>query len=218
MMNSKQLILMVKLIVVTISVGFNEKHTTLSYALKQSSQGALFQKSYPFSLPDSTGKEVTMDDFLGKVVVLEFWFTGCAPCIALAKSMEPVIDYFVDNKDIAFVSINLDSKEITWLNSLSNGVRFRYKHLDEHVNYVHSHAISLSTFPAGFEHPITNYYDIVGVPVLILIGKEGEILDRNPPRPKFTEEKSIHEFIRLLETYLHRSSESEESTPLRNLH
>ena len=34
----------------------------------------------PFELPDLDGKTVRMQDFKGKVVLLNFWGTTCAPC------------------------------------------------------------------------------------------------------------------------------------------
>jgi len=33
-----------------------------------------------FALPDSTGKEFSLADFKGKYVLVDFWYSGCAPC------------------------------------------------------------------------------------------------------------------------------------------
>jgi len=171
------------------------------------------RQAYPFSLPNAEGRLVKASDFKGKLVVMEFWFTGCAPCIALAKSMESVIDHFKNNEDVVFVSINLDREKEKWLHSLANGVRFRHKDFDGHVDYVHPGAVSLSTYPYAFDHPIAKHYDIKGAPVLIIVGKEGEILDRNPPRPFFIKRETINEFIALIESHLADSESNKLTTP-----
>ena len=183
-------------IVIMMSTGFSVKAVTWN----QPDTDTL-KLAYPFSLQDSEGREVRASDFKGKLMVLEFWFTGCVPCIALARSMEPVVDYFDDREDIVFVSINLDRDRERWLNSLQNGAML-YGGFNQHVDYVHPKAISLSTQPLGFEHLITNYYGIRGAPALIIVGKEGEILNRNPLRPGLARNESVSEFITLLESYL----------------
>src|SRR5690606_279195 len=120
------------------------------------------------------------------------------PCLALAKAMEPIIEHFNGNDSVVFVNINLDKDKNRWLRSLvEGGTLYR-----QHIDYVHPNSISLSTYPKGFQHPIAEYYGIIGAPALIIVGKEGEILNRNPPRPSFTSKETIDGFIALLEDYL----------------
>lgn len=154
--------------------------------------------SYPFVLPDTAGNLIKAEDFEGKLVVMEFWFRGCIPCISLAKSMRPIIDHFSDRDDIVFIDVNLDKSKETWLKGLSKGDLF----YEEVVHYSHPNSISLGTHPLGFNHPMAQYYGIKGAPVLIIIGKKGEILDRNPPRPRLLKNNNIKESIQMLESYL----------------
>lgn len=135
--------------------------------------------AYPFELQDQYSNLVRMDDFKGKVVVLHFWFKGCAPCMLLAEPMAQMRKYYKDNPEVVFIDINLDEDTNTWLNAIrEGGVVFKKKHF-----YTDSLSISLSTAPASFKNPLTAFYGIKGVPNLIIVGKKGEILERNPPRP-----------------------------------
>lgn len=135
--------------------------------------------AYPFELRDKDGKLVRMEDFKGKVVILDFWFTGCAPCMALAKPLAQIREYYKTNPEIVFIDINLDKDIKKWKNSLKNGSKL----MGEQTFYTDSLSISLSTAPQGFYNPISDYYKIKGVPTWIIIGKKGEIIQRNPPRP-----------------------------------
>ncbi|MBT2503387.1 TlpA disulfide reductase family protein [Curtobacterium sp. ISL-83] len=59
-----------------------------------------------FDVKDSDGNAVSSKALRGKVVVLNFWYAGCPPCRAEAKSLNKVHD---DNagKDVAFVGVNV---------------------------------------------------------------------------------------------------------------
>ncbi|MFD2555083.1 TlpA family protein disulfide reductase [Sphingobacterium tabacisoli] len=135
--------------------------------------------AYPFELKDRNGKLIRMADFKGKVVVIDFWVNRCAPCLALSEPLGKIRKYYEPNKDVVFIDINLDDNADVWKNCLDNGdvlTNRRYYYTD-------SLSISLSTAPEGFYHPMTGYYNMKGVPRWIIIGKKGEILERNPPRP-----------------------------------
>ena len=50
-----------------------------------------------FSLPDLTGKMVTLKQYRGKVVVLDFWATWCPPCRAAIPELVKLQDKYRDN-------------------------------------------------------------------------------------------------------------------------
>lgn len=143
-------------------------------------KGDSVQMAYPFELKDKDGKLVRMEDFKGKVVVLDFWFTRCIPCMVLAKPLAEIREYYRDNPNVIFIDVNLDSSVSEWKNSLVYGSKLG-KH--ETFFYTDSLSISVSTAPLGFSNNITKYYGMTGVPTWIIIGAKGEILERKPPRP-----------------------------------
>lgn len=138
------------------------------------------QMAYPFELKDKEGKVVRMEDFKGKVVVLDFWYTRCIPCLVLAEPLAQIREYYKGNPDVVFIDINLDEDTDQWKNSLAQGTKLGN---NETLFYTDSLSLSVSTAPLGFNNPMNEFYKIKGVPTWIIVGKKGEILERNPPRP-----------------------------------
>ena len=123
---------------------------------------------YPFnfSLPDSTGKKITLSDYKGKVVVIDFWFTGCEWCIEMAKALK--ILAAEKDPNIIYMTVSVDSNKNIWKESLKKGI------------FTSNNEINLYTGGLGIEHPLINYYKIYGYPFLMIIDKAGKIFTVNP--------------------------------------
>ena len=61
-----------------------------------------------FTLTNPTGKKVALNDFRGKLVLLNFWATWCAPCREEMPAMERVYHRF---KDKGFVILGVNVKD-----------------------------------------------------------------------------------------------------------
>lgn len=61
-----------------------------------------------FTLKDINGKEVSLSDYRGKLVFLNFWATWCPPCRREMPSMEKLYQRF---KDEDFVMLAVDLRE-----------------------------------------------------------------------------------------------------------
>ncbi len=59
-----------------------------------------------FRLPDLHGKTVALADFKGKIVLLDFWATWCAPCRQEMPDFEKLHREFAD-KDVAILAIDV---------------------------------------------------------------------------------------------------------------
>lgn len=50
-----------------------------------------------FDLLDYKGNKVTLSDFQGKVVLLDFWYSSCAPCIKASPYIEKIAEKYADS-------------------------------------------------------------------------------------------------------------------------
>lgn len=60
-----------------------------------------------FTLEDVNGKKVSLSQFRGKVVVLNFWATWCPPCRAEMPSMEK-LNKAMQGKDFVMLAVNVE--------------------------------------------------------------------------------------------------------------
>ncbi|MDE0184791.1 MAG: redoxin domain-containing protein [Candidatus Poribacteria bacterium] len=66
-----------------------------------------------FTLKDINGEIVSLKDFRGKVVLLDFWATWCGPCIHELPNLKAVYDKHKDNPDFVLIGISWDDNDDT---------------------------------------------------------------------------------------------------------
>jgi peroxiredoxin len=110
-------------------------------------------KAPDFTLTTEEGQRVSLGDFRGSVVFLNFWRTDCAPCAAEMPDMETVARIFKGRKfHMMPVSLDIDTSEIS---------RFY------HENHL--------TMPAYLdpEQNVASLYHIRGTPETFIIDGDG---------------------------------------------
>lgn len=63
-----------------------------------------------FTLPDLSGKPVSLKDFRGKVVFLNFWATWCKPCEEEMPSMQRLYES-LKGQPFEIVAVSIDSED-----------------------------------------------------------------------------------------------------------
>lgn len=130
-----------------------------------------FKKGRPapqFTLKDDTGKTVSLSDFKGKNVYLDFWGVDCGPCIYNIKNHSPQLHEKYKDKNIVFINICVDADEGNWKKALK-----KY-HLD-----------GVNLLAEGWGgNPVCKAYDVNAIPHYVLIDKEGNFVAHRAPRPK----------------------------------
>ena len=89
-----------------------------------------WHKVKPFKLTNQFGKEVGLDDFAGKIIVADFFFTSCPSiCPTLTRNMKRLQDAFVKTDTIVrFVSFTVDPARDSAQRLKAYGDRFRINH------------------------------------------------------------------------------------------
>jgi peroxiredoxin len=59
-----------------------------------------------FTGVSETGEELSSEDYLGEVLVVNFWYAGCAPCRAEAADLEAVHEQFAE-AGASFMGVNI---------------------------------------------------------------------------------------------------------------
>jgi thiol-disulfide isomerase/thioredoxin len=64
-----------------------------------------------FEVVDLDGNQFKKSDLIGKVVVVNFWFIGCAPCEAERPSLNELTAMYRANKDVVFIAFARNTKD-----------------------------------------------------------------------------------------------------------
>jgi thiol-disulfide isomerase/thioredoxin len=127
------------------------------YAHFEGEAETLNKKAAEWETADIDGKKHSLMDYRGKVVVLDFWFRNCEPCIKAMPELKEIAQKFRD-KPVAILGMNIDPQE--------KDARFVVDKLK--LNY-----------PTLKAEGLPEKYDVHGFPTLVIIDQEGVVRDRH---------------------------------------
>lgn len=114
-------------------------------------------KVVQFTLPDNQGKSVSLSDFAGKYIVLEFWGTWCGWCV---KDIPTMKQYHEKYKSmIEFVSIACRDNNKNWKEAIE-------KYKMDWVNLLNN------------DEQLAKSYGIEGYPTKMIINPEGIVVGK----------------------------------------
>ena len=67
------------------------------------------RRATPIEFKDGTGRTVSLDDFKGRVVLINLWATWCVPCRKEMPALDE-LEQKLGGKDFAVLAINLDQR------------------------------------------------------------------------------------------------------------
>ena len=107
---------------------------------------ALKGKPLPdFVFKDILGNTYTPEDIKGKVVVINFWFINCAPCVEEMPELNKLVKEYENNKDVLFLALTLDEKG-SMLNKFLETNVFNYNIIPDSQDYI-MNKLQVNSFP-----------------------------------------------------------------------
>ncbi len=147
-------------------LGPNVKNTfTIKYMMEQrTGVSADFMTRVGKAAPavevkDNTGKTVTLNNFKGKVVLLDFWASWCKPCREQNPHLIKVYEKY-KAKGFEILSVSLDEDKDKWLKAIA----------EDKLTWTQV------VGDKGGESKIAKDYKVFALPSTIVIDREGNIL------------------------------------------
>jgi peroxiredoxin len=116
-------------------------------------EGMVGKAAPEFELKDMNGNQFRLKDLNGKVVVLNFWFTSCIPCIAEMPELNSLKEKYKD-QEVLFLGLASDTK-----------VRVQ--------DFLKKHAFEYTLFPDATN--AAEAYGILIYPTSIIIDRTGTV-------------------------------------------
>ena len=118
--------------------------------------------------PDITGrtpdgKTISLSDFRGKYVFLDFWASWCAPCRREIPYLKEALAYSGESENIVVLSYSIDDEYEDWTGCIADNEL-------THRNWVHISALK------GWNSEGIKLFGVKGVPFTALIGPDGNVV------------------------------------------
>lgn len=123
---------------------------------------AIGKKAPAFTLEDTSGQKYSLEDFKGKMVLLDFTASWCHWCKVELPFIEKVYEE-MEGKDFEIISVYLDQKREEWVKDVQEA-RHPWK--------------CLSDMKAWKKGGMAYDYYVGGIPELIILDREGKIVSR----------------------------------------
>ncbi len=147
---------------------FTEYTDFLTYLYNEIKSVSPGEPAISFTLPDKNGNLISMSDFKGKYVLLDFWAGWCQPCLDEFPIMRDIYTDF-DRDDFEIISISTEIDKEVWEKDIE---RFPNPWFQLYGGN-------------GFDQETFKEYKGGGIPFYILIDPDGNIARYNDIRASF---------------------------------
>jgi len=133
----------------------NGDSTGFTAYLRQQSTAQKGEEAPAFKATTLSGEEISLKDLRGKIVVLNFWYIGCAPCEVEIPSLNKLVEKYGEKEEVVFLAFALNDAKT--LDSYLEKKPFKYQIIPR-------------------SHQIAKQYGVEGYPTHYIINRQGEMV------------------------------------------
>ena len=135
--------------------------TGIATRLDATRRTAIGSKAPDFSAPTPSGEELSLNQVLGKVTLVDFWAAWCRPCRAENPNVVRVYEKYKD-KGLSILGVSLDRNAADWKKAIADD-RLDWHHVSN-VRY--------------FDE-IAELYNVSAIPASFILDENGVIVAKN---------------------------------------
>ena len=146
----------------------NVQKTSLGQNLKENldkrNSVEVGSKAPDFSAPNPEGKEISLNESLGKVTLIDFWAAWCKPCRAENPNVVKIYEKYHDQGfNIIGVSLDRPNQKDKWTQAIA----------EDNLTW---NQVSNLQF---WQDPIAQLYDVRAIPAQFILDENGVIVAKN---------------------------------------
>jgi thiol-disulfide isomerase/thioredoxin len=155
---------------------FMEEYFYSSVALKPGS------KMPYFYLVNEKGEDVESNDYLGNIVLINFWADWCKPCIEEFPHENALVEKY-KGKPVIIININIESKPERW------------------KEYISKYGLKMDNLYANeiWTKNLKTKYNIMGIPHSVLLDWNGNVIENKTKTASRGVDELIDELLRKME-------------------
>ncbi len=144
------------------SLAENNIYKHLSEVLRVEKITEVGKKAPVFSQADSLGKTVSVEDFKGKYLLVDFWASWCKPCRKENPNLVNAYTRF-KSKGLEILGVSLDNNKAAWLKSIK----------EDGLTWVQVSDLK------GWRNAVAVQYGVNSIPFNMLLDANGVIVAKN---------------------------------------